>query len=241
MSKLHIYTVFCFSLFMLLMMSAYAVEVFKISDYDGGHQIWFEAEAFDERNPEGDRYFQITGEGNAPKAPKKAFGEAITRAGGSGGMILWKFDISAVGGEEGTWYFWGRVWNPGNRSDYMLVLEDPGDKKIPDGPPFPGGDGAPPFINGDDRVFEQTCANWCWWGNQEGSAKELQDGENTMYIFHRQGNNTVFWDVFVWADKSNYRPTDDDYINAKEMEAGQKSVNPALKLATSWGMIKSEY
>jgi len=35
----------------LLTISSYGVEVFKVSNYDGGHQIWFEAEAFDERSP----------------------------------------------------------------------------------------------------------------------------------------------------------------------------------------------
>ena len=34
-----------------LTMPAYAVKNFKISNYGNGHQIWFEAEDFDERNP----------------------------------------------------------------------------------------------------------------------------------------------------------------------------------------------
>jgi len=234
--KLHTHTVFYFSLSLLLLVtSAYAVEVFKVSKYGGGHQIWFETEAFDERNPEGDRYYQVT------DAKKDAFGgKAITRAGGAGGMILWRFDTNAAGGKGGTWYFWGRIINPSNQSDYLLVLGDPGDKNIPDGPPFPGGDGVKPFDNGDDRIFEQDVPNWNWWGKSEGSTKELQDGENTMYIFHRQGNNTVFWDVFMWTDKSNYMPSDKDYTNATEMKAGQEPVHPAFKLATSWGMIKGE-
>ena len=234
--KLHRDTVFCFSLSMLLLVtSAYAVEVFKVSNYGGGRQIWFEAEAFDERNPEGDKYYQVT------DAKDDAFGgKAITRTGGAGGMIRWTFDISAAGGTSGEWYFWGRIINPSNQSDYLLVRGDPGDKNIPDGPPFPGGDAVKPFDNGDDRIFEQDVPNWAWWGKSEGSTKKLQDGENTMYIFHRQGDSTVFWDVFVWADKSNYMPMDKEYTNAKEMKAGQEPVNPALKLATSWGMIKSD-
>ena len=32
--------------------AAHAVKNFKISGYGGGHQIWFEAEEFDERNPD---------------------------------------------------------------------------------------------------------------------------------------------------------------------------------------------
>jgi len=183
----------------------------------------------------------VTGGKNVPKAPKDAFGETITRAGGAGGRIAWTFDISKAGGRGGTWYFWGRVINPSNQSDYMLVLDDPGDKKIPDVQPFPGGDQAAPFDNADDRVFEEDTPAWGWAriSHGEGHTKELQDGKNTMYIFHRQGDGTRFLDVFAWADKPDYLPTDDDYKNAKELKAGAKAVEPAGKLATVWGRIKA--
>ncbi len=186
-----------------LIMPSHAVEVFKVSNYDGGHQIWFEAEDFDERIPEGDEYFQVTGEGNAPKAPKGAFGEAIVRVDAAGGTILWKFDINRAGGKGGAWYFWGRIWSPSNKSDYLLVLGDPGDK-IPDGPPFPGGRDIPSFEDPDDRIFEVDFPDWGWCGEsfdgkKDGHLKKLQDGSNTMYIFHREGNPDVFWDVFMWV------------------------------------------
>ncbi len=217
---------------------ATAVEEFKVSSFAAAVQIWFEAEAFDERNPEGDRYFIVTGEPGAPDAPKGVFDEAVTRRGGAGGMIRWDFDISHTEGDEGTWYFWGRVHNVGNLSDYMLVKGDP-DDDIPNGPPFPGGDGAKPFDNEDDRLFEATTADWAWWGGgTEGSDKELQNGENSMYMFHRQGGATVFWDVFMWTDDSAYRPNDEDYTNAKLLKAGQFAVQPVEKLSTRWGSIK---
>jgi len=216
-----------------------AVEEFKVSDFAAAIQIWFEAEDFDERNPEGDRYFIVTGQPGAPEAPKGAFGEAVTRRGGSGGMIRWDFDISFTEGEAGTWYFWGRVHNVGNLSDYMLVKDDP-DDDIPNGPPFPGGDAAAPFDNEDDRVFEATSAEWSWWGGgDEGSDKELQDGENSMYMFHRQGAATVFWDVFMWTDDATYRPSDEDYTNAKIAKKKPEAVQPLEKLSTSWGSIKA--
>jgi len=187
----------------------HAVKNFKISGYGGGHQIWFEAEEFDERNPDNDTYYPVVDEAGA-------FGQAVTRSGGAGGMIRWTFDISTAGGAGGTWYFWVRQINPSNASDYMLVEGDPDDAEIPTGPSFPGGDG-PPFDNADDRVLEIDVGPlWGWaqsWGT-EGHTKELQDGENTMYIFHRQGNDTVFWDVFVWTDDASYVPNDDDYRNA---------------------------
>jgi len=217
--------------------SASAVDVFKVSKYKGGRQIWFESEAFDERNPEGEQHYKVVDKDDA-------FGKAMTRTGQSGGRISWTFDINKAGGKSGTWYFWAREINPSNQSDYLLVKGDPGDKEIPDAAPFPGGDGAKPFDNGDDRIFEQNVGPaWGWGlaGSPEGHTKELQDGENTMYIFHRQGNATVFWDVFVWADKGDYVPMDKDYEDAKEMTAKDQAVNLVGKLATSWGTIKSEY
>jgi len=203
----------------LITTPVHAVRNIKISNYRGGHQIWFEAEDFDERNPDSEQYYPVVDAADA-------FGQAITREGGAGGMISWTFDIGAADGKGGTWNFWARVLNPDNLSDYMLVEGDPGDAEIPAGPPFPGSDGTAPFVNDDDRIFEETTDPWGWWGNSEGSSKELQNGENTMYIFHRQGTNTVFWDVFVWADDPGYRPTDEDYRNAVTFTPGT-AYNPS--------------
>jgi len=220
---------------------ATAVEEFKVSSFAASVQIWFEAEAFDERNPEGDQYFIVTGEPGAPDAPKGVFDESVTRRGGAGGMIRWDFDISHTEGEEGTWYFWGRVHNVGNFSDYLLMKGDP-DDDIPDGPPFPGGDAVKPFDNDDDRIFEEDTVGWGWAraGHEGGHTKELQNGVNTMYIYHRQGDNTVFWDVFMWTDDSAYRPNDEDYTNAKILKPGQFAVQSLEKLSTTWGSIKEK-
>ena len=209
-----------------------AVEEFKVSFVNGAAQIWFEAEAFDERNPEGDQYFKVT---NAADA----FGKAVTRAGGAGGTIRWTFDITPTKSNGGNWFFWGRIKNPNNQSDYLLVEGDP-DDKIPDGPPFPGGDAKPPFSNPDDRIFEEDVPNWRWCGGSEGCIKSLDEGENTMYIFHRQGDGTVFWDVFMWTDDRNYMPSDEDYQNARSMKASdlKEAVQPLEKLSTTWGKIK---
>lgn len=226
------------SILILIPGTVQAVKEFKVSHFNNASQIWFEAEAFDERIPEGDRYFRVTGEGNAPKTPDGASGQAVTRAGGAGGTIIWRFDISRTEGKSGVWYFWGRIKNPSNQSDYMLVLGDR-DDDIPDGPPFPGGDMVKPFDNPDDRIFEQDVPIWGWWGGQEGSTKDLQPGENSMYIFHRQGDSSVFWDVFVWTDSRNYVPSMEDYRNADPMEAGKIAVQPLEKLSTTWGSIKN--
>ena len=202
-----------------LTMPAYAVKNFKTSNYGSGHQIWFEAEDVDERNPNAADY--------SPEVDQAgAFGKAVSRTGAAGGMMRWTFDIGAAGGKGGTWYFWGRVLNPNNRSDFLLVEEDPGDMPIPTGPPFPAGDGTAPFVTASDRIFEETVAAWGWIhaGHEEGHTKQLQNGENNMYIFRREGTNaTVFWDVFMWTDDPDYRPTDDDYRNAAVPVAGTAS------------------
>ena len=195
---------------LLLAKPVQAVKNMKISGYGGGHQIWFEAEDFDERNPESGQYFPVVDEAGA-------FGQAVSRAGGVGGMIRWTFDISTAGGTGGTWYFWGRVINPINQSDWMIVEGDPDDPEVPSGPPFPGTTSAAEFTNDDDRVFDENNGPPWTWGRYspiEGHTKELQNGENTMYIYHRQGDNTVFWDVFMWTDDPVYVPTDGDYRNA---------------------------
>ena len=202
---------------LLLAVSVQAVENFKISSYGGGHQIWFEAEEFDERNPESDQYYLVVDQADA-------FGRVVTRAGGAGGMIRWTFDISTAGGTGGTWYFWGRVINPSNNSDFMLVEGHPGDD-IPNGPPFPGTLEATEF-NNSQRIFEENMGPpWVWGrsGHEDAHTKELQDGENSMYVYHRQGNSGVFWDVFVWTDDADYVPTDDDYRNAEVVLPGTAS------------------
>ncbi len=207
-----------------------AVDEFKTSANGAGVQIWFEAEDYDVRDPDTDEFYLV-----APVPPAGVFGDAMTRASGAGGMISWTFNIAEAGGTGGTWTFWARMHNVDNQSDYMLVAGDP-DDEIPAGPPYPGSDGTAPFDNGDDRIFEESFAEWGWWGNDEGSIKELQNGENTMYIYHRQGNDTGFWDVFMWTDDPDYVPSDDDYTNAESATAA--AVQPSDKLSTTWGSIK---
>ena len=101
---------------LLLTMPVYGVETFKVSNYGSGTQIWFEVEHFDERNPDNDSSFAL---GNEPGA----FGQSISSVSGDAGatMIRYTFNIGAAGGKGGTWYFWGRVINPSNQSDFMLV------------------------------------------------------------------------------------------------------------------------
>ncbi|MDA1193157.1 MAG: hypothetical protein O3A46_15890, partial [Candidatus Poribacteria bacterium] len=103
------------------------------------------------------------------------------------------------------------------------------------GPPFPGNDGA--FPNATHRIFEQDNPDWGWSrsGREEGHTRELIDGVNSMYMMHRQGNDTRLMDVFVWADSDTYVPTDVDYEGTQLTTA----VEPAGKATTTWAAVKS--
>ena len=115
-----------FAVCLLLMQpfTGFAVEEFKVSEYGKGEQIWFEAEAFDERDSE-DVYKLGKGE-KAVDPADGAFGDIVTNAGGQG-WILYRFDISRAGGKAGDWRFIGRVINPSNHSDWLWVLGDDGE------------------------------------------------------------------------------------------------------------------
>ncbi len=179
-----------------------------VSKFGDGTQIWIQAEDWTRRDPDTDDFYTAV-------CDDGAFGRAVTQLNRNGGRLTHTFDISAAGGLPGTWYFWGRVINPDNRSDYMLVEGDPDDPEIPQDEPFPGGNETPPFVNPDDRVFEETVApDWGWAGSDrdEGHIKELREGENTMHFFRREGRQTVKWDVFLWTDDPAYTPTDEDFL-----------------------------
>jgi hypothetical protein len=220
-------------LLMSLIMSSHAVDVFRVSQYNGGHQIWFEAEAFDDRDAQskGDKTkgFQLGSDTNV-KAPKGVSGDGIVvMAGSPQNWMIYTFDISKAGGKGGTWYLRQKMINPTNRSDWLWVLGDDGDK-IPTV--------TPAFDAGDDRVFEGAPVTFVWdMRNGEGQVKELQDGENTMMVWWRESDSTRFLDILVWADDIAYHPTDEDYAKAKEIVIGA-AVEPAGKLTTTWADIK---
>ena len=208
--------------------TGFAVEEFKVSEYGKGEQIWFEAEAFDERDSE-NAYQLGKGEGAVDPADG-AFGDIVTNAGGEG-WILYRFDISRAGGKAGEWRFIGRLINPSNHSDWLWVLGDDGDE-IPDKKPA--------FVRPNDIIFEENVPAWTWmrtgdFGQDAGTINQLQDGENVMIIWWRQSSIQVQYDVFCWSSDLEYEPTDEDYEKAEEKTL---SVEPDGLLTTTWGRIK---
>jgi len=203
---------------LLVAVPSFGVANFKVSEYGAGHQIWFEAEDFDQRDPADDSSFALSD-------TTGAFGRTISCMNGTdgAGMIRYTFNISPAGGSGGTWYFWGRVINPNNNSSFMLVDGSPGDQ-VPFTLPVSG-------LANNQRIFEQSGLgdDWVWAptpssAGEEAHTKTLKDGENTMYIITRESGATL--DVFMWTDDPDYVPTDEDYQNAKPPALGKAS-NPS--------------
>jgi hypothetical protein len=225
--------IFIFILSCLLIMtnisSTPAVSKFKVSRYNNGHQIWFEAEDFDERSPN-ENYKRGIAE-KALKPTDGAFGDIVTNTGGEG-WLLYRFNIKDAGGKSGSWRFIGRIINPLNASDWLWVLGDDGNE-IPEVKPN--------FLRPDDIIFENDTPQWAWvkdgdFGLDGGTINKLQDGENVMMIWYRGSDLTDQYDVFMWTDNLQYQPTDDDYINADDKH--NIAVNSAENLITTWGKLK---
>jgi hypothetical protein len=214
--------------------SADAVKEFRVSEYRGGHQIWFEAEAFDDRDEgsakDKNRGYQLASTTKV-NIPKDASGDGIVVVRGDDTIwLLYKFDISKAGGKKGTWYLWAKMLNPTNRSDWLWVLGDDG-KEIPKAKPA--------FEVADDRVFEADPATLSWASRKtEGDVKELQNGENVMMVWWRETDMTRFLDILVWVDDIAYTPNDDDYKNAKKLVAGA-AAEAQGKLPLTWGRLKT--
>ncbi|MEK7397228.1 MAG: hypothetical protein AAB116_09850 [Candidatus Poribacteria bacterium] len=242
-SSISVYSIMLFiilTLLILIPMPAQAVNEYKISSSNAGVQIWFEAENFDDRDP--GKGYSLTKAEAKLAVPKDTFGgECISPRTNDNSWVMYKFDIRSTGGKRGKWYFWGRIINPNNQSDWLWVIGDPNDSKdIPVGRPAKLADAAANLET--HRIFEVTAPVWTWFGGSvEGHDKELQDGENTMFIFRRQSDTTEFWDVYMWSSDLKYTPTDDDYKNAKPMKGGKIAVSNLDKLSTVWGMIKMRH
>ena len=219
------------AIFIFIPGTALAVKEQKNSNVGGSHQVWFEAENFDSRDSN-KGYKLAKAEAKLP-IPANTSGDAITDVAGSDAIWLrYDFDISKAGGKAGTWYFWGRVISPNNQSDFLWVLGDNG-KVIPTAKPAD-------IDQARDRVLEETVGpdyGWIKTDHSEGHTKKLQDGKNTMVLFWRQSDNTVLFDVFMWANDPKYVPTDDDYKKASLTTA----VKPLDKLSTTWGEMKKGF
>ena len=222
----------------------------KVSRIGGVYQIWWEAEDFDERDPEEGYKLGEEAEkfNNQIKITEGFYGTDVTMFPGESDRSnlkdwwgLYSFDLPADA-SPGTWYCWVRISFVGPSGDleshHLWVLNDPGDgKAIPKTRPEGEIDDA------DDRLFADVPdfvmgPEWAWHGRNtvmEGLDKELQAGNNVVMVWEREsGFDSVYMDVFMFANDIGYRPKDEDYQTAEPYTA----VEPGGKLPILWGQIK---
>jgi len=222
----------------------------KVSRVGDGYQVWWEAEDFDDRDPE--EGYKLGAEAeqsdNRIKITEGFYGTDITLFPGDSARTdlkdwwgLYNITLPA-GASPGTWYCWARVSFVGASGDleshHLWVLNDPGDgntvpKTRPEGE----------IDDTDDRLFADVAdfplgSEWAWHGRNtvmEGLDKELRAGGNVVMVWEREsGFDSIYMDVFVFASDIAYRPSDADYESATPSAA----VDPGGKLPLTWGKMK---
>lgn len=212
-------TVISLFLTTLFVLPVSAVKEWRESNFERGWQIWISAVDFDKA--------EVLKPGKsekklADKAQKPWLAEDILIAKTAGGFADYTFE-SPVAGKA---YIWCRVadFRGGGQSWFIVLNSD----NIADA--------------GDSLVIDTQGPVWSWRGGRDIpdslSPTDLKKGTNTVRIQPREaaaGLEPLF-DVFMISSKP-FQPTDEDYEKAKE----GLPVEPADKLATMWGTLKSRF
>ena len=93
----------------------------NLVDQDQRFRQSFEAENYTSRTPDTDVHWKV-------EEIKNAYEKTVLGPTGNfGGMLRYEFDIRICGTEAkgGEWYFWARLVNPKNQSDFMLAEGHP--------------------------------------------------------------------------------------------------------------------
>ena len=219
----------CAVLVLALASYAGASDIFGVTHYGGGTQIWINVGDFDSASP------QFVDQGLAGSLSGNSYQFQQDSNGGDkqewyGEYTIDPADVPGVT-LSGTWYFWARgymklgttgdIWT---ESDYLFVK---GDDAV--GPTW-GADALAAADNADDRILNEWSNNpdgpglnvWGWGSNAQWDtgldvkSKEfnLVDGVITFRINEREtATSNVHIDVICWSnvDENAYMPTDADY------------------------------
>ena len=207
------------SLTVLFVMPVSAIKEWRESKLERGWQIWISAALFDK----GDGLKPGKSEKKlANQAEKPWLAEDILIAKVAGGSADYEFE-SPVAGKA---YIWGRVadFRGGGQSWFIVLNSD----NIADA--------------GDSLIIDTHGPVWRWSGGRDKpesqSPTDLKKGTNTVRIQPREADagKEALFDIFMISTEA-FQPTDEDYEKAKE----GLPVEPAGKLATTWGTIKHRF
>ena len=212
-------TVISLFLPMLFVLPTSAVKEWRESNFERGWQIWISAVDFDKA--------EVLKPGKSEKklagaAEKPWLAKDILIAKVANGFADYTFE-SPVAGKA---YIWGRVadFRGGGQSWFIVLNSD----NIADA--------------GDSLIIDTQGPVWIWRGGRDIpeslSPTDLKKGTNTVRVQPREaaaGLEALF-DVFMISNKP-FQPTNEDYEKARE----GLPVEPADKLATTWGAIKHRF
>lgn len=225
-----------------------------MSALNGGQQIWWEGEDFDDIATDGT--MKLSAEATVQPPLESAFGDDYISHEGvdntlpnmDTAFVEYQLDFVSTGG---TWFLWMRVSHDrrlaeNGRLENSCWVQVNG---VPDNP-----DG---FDNALHRIGQTTGLSsvvsdlWIWAGTSETGSDATQgrlnglaitlngDGTDVLRVYNREGRATpTTWvhDV-VMISTVDLVPTDGDYEGANPVSA----VEPSSKLSTTWGKIKETY
>ncbi len=242
------------SMVILLTSSVFAVEVLKSSALNGGVQVWWEGEDFDDIAADGTMKQSADSTVQPPVAD--AFGDDYIAHEGPDvpldlNSIFVEYQVGSAVSTGGDWYMWMR------ESHDRRVDPEPGDGRLQNScwiqvngmPDNPDAFDAALHRIGQSTGFPAFPDLWRWIGTSETGADVEQgavngllitlngDGNDVIRIYSREGRPEVTtWvhDVLM-ISTVDFVPTDDDYIAAEGPTT--TAVQPA-SLSTTWGKIK---
>ena len=203
----------------LFILPVSAVKEWRESNLEGGWQIWISAIDFDKSEVlrTGNQEKKLAGASEEPWLAKD-----ILIAKVANGFADYTFE-SPVAGKA---YIWGRVadFRGGGQSWFIVLNSD----NIADA--------------GDSLIIDTHGPVWTWSGGRDNpeseSPTDLKKGTNTVRIQPREaaaGLEALF-DVFLISSEP-FRPENEDYEKARDA----LPVEPADKLAITWGAIKNRH
>ena len=242
MHKRHLSTqIFGFTISLLLMF-VLVIQVpaeTRASELEGGLQIWIDV-GTEPSNREGEDTFKLGKDDSL--AQDFLAGNAKAERDGSdiGGPAIGDDVAIALAGSVGNAFIEYNFDSPiaGDAFIYCRVGDTRG-----------GGQSMFVVLNSEDHEGEgliiDTPGNWAWATGRDNTTKSPTQtvvGQNTIRIVPREAEaaKETLMDIIL-ISSTDFEPNDDMFNNASPLAGDPTPVEPADKLATTWGAIKHSF
>lgn len=242
MNKRHLSTLIFGFTVSLLLIFAFVIQVpaeDRVSELEGGLQIWIDA-GTEPSNREGEDTFKLGKDDSL--AQDFLAGKAKAERDGSdiGGPAIGDDVAIALAGSVGNAFIEYNFDSPvaGDVFIYCRVGDTRG-----------GGQSMFVVLNSEDHEADgliiDTPGNWAWATGRDNTTKSPTPsvvGENTIRVVPREAEATkeTLMDI-IFLSTVDFEPNDDMFNNASPLGGDPTPVQPADKLATTWGAIKHSF